>query len=98
MIVVAVSRVLLAASVLGAVWIATVAGTIIFLTAYFISKRPSIPRGVVQSILAAGFIAVIVSGIFAAINGERDFHHVGGEHGEHEEHGEHGDSHMEEDH
>ena len=94
-IVVAVSRVLLAASVLGAVWIATVVGTIIFLVAYFISKRPSIPRGVVQGILAAGFIAVIVSGIFAAINGERDFHHVGGEHGEH---GEHGDSHMEEDH
>jgi len=88
-LVVAVSRILLAASVLGAVWIATAVGTIIFLTAYFISQRPTIPRGVVQSILAVGVIAVIVSGIFAAINGERDFLHIGGEHE---------DSHVEEDH
>ena len=88
-LVVAVSRILLAASVLGAVWIATVVGTVIFVTAYFISQRPTIPRAVVQGILALGFVAIIGWGIVAAINGERDFHHHGGEHG---------DSHVEEDH
>ena len=77
-LVLAVSRILLASSVNGAVIVATVVGVGIFALAFFISARPAIPRGVLQSILALGFVAIIVGGIVAAANGEREFHQKGG--------------------
>ncbi|HIG26074.1 MAG TPA: hypothetical protein EYG34_01870 [Acidimicrobiia bacterium] len=77
-LVLAVSRILLASSVNGAVVVATVIGVGIFALAFFISARPAIPRGVLQSILALGFVAIIVGGIVAAANGEREFHQKGG--------------------
>jgi len=77
-LVLAVSRILLASSVNGAVIVATVVGVGIFALAFFVSARPAIPRGVLQSILALGFVAIIVGGIVAAANGEREFHQKGG--------------------
>ncbi len=76
-LVLAVSRVLLASSVTGAVWVATVAGVLIFGAAVFISRRPALPRGIVRSVLFVGCLAVIVAGIVTAANGEREFHHKG---------------------
>jgi len=77
-LVLAVSRVLLASSVDGAVLVATVVGIVIFAGAIFISRNPSLPRGLVQGVLLLGFLAVIVAGIVTAATGEREFHHKGG--------------------
>ncbi len=77
-LVLAVSRVLLASSVDGAVLVATVVGVVIFGGAIFISRNPSLPRGLVQGVLLLGFLAVIVAGIVTAATGEREFHHKGG--------------------
>ncbi len=80
-LVVAVSRVLLASSVNGAVAIGIVLGVVIFGGAILISRNPGLPRSFVQSALLLGFVAVIVAGIVTAATGEREFHHKGG--GEH---------------
>ena len=90
-LVLAVSRVLLASSVDGAVLVATVVGVVIFGGAIFISRNPSLPRGLVQGVLLLGFLAVIVAGIVTAATGEREFHHKGG--GAHQD-----DAHAEADH
>ena len=76
-LVLAVSRVLLASSVLGAVWVATVIGIVVFGGAMYISRRPKLPRGLIQSALFLGAVAVLTAGIVAAVVGERDFHHKG---------------------
>jgi len=77
-LVLAVSRILLASSVNGAVIVATVVGVGIFALAFFVSTRPTLPRALLQGILALGFVAIIVGGIVAAANGEREFHQKGG--------------------
>ena len=79
-VVLAISRILLSSSVTGAVWVATVVGVIIFGTAFFVSKRPSISRGVIQSILFLGIAGILVAGVISAVVGERDFHHKGPHH------------------
>tara|TARA_B100000470_G_scaffold143630_1_gene111356 strand:- start:324 stop:641 length:318 start_codon:yes stop_codon:yes gene_type:complete len=76
-LVLAVSRVLLASSVAGAVWVATVTGIVVFGGAMYISRRPALPRGLIQSALLLGAVAVLTAGIVAAVLGERDFHHKG---------------------
>ncbi len=76
-LVLAVSRVLLASSVGGAVWVATVIGIVVFGGAMYISRRPTLPRGLIQSALLLGAVAVLTAGIVAAVVGERDFHHKG---------------------
>ena len=79
-VVLAVSRILLSSSVTGAVWVATIVGIVIFGTAFFISKRPSISRGVIQSILFLGISGILIAGVISAVVGERDFHHKGSHH------------------
>ena len=76
-LVLAVSRVLLASSVGGAVWVATVIGIVVFGGAMYISRRPTLPRGLIQSALLLGAVAVLTAGIVAAVVGARDFHHKG---------------------
>ena len=77
-LVLAVSRVLLASSVNGAVLVATVAGVLVFGGAMLVSKQPEMPRRTVRSILFIGCVAVLLAGILAAANGEREFHQQGG--------------------
>ena len=77
-LVVAVSRVLLASSVTGAVWVATAVGVVIFGLAVLVSRRPQMPRAAVRGILFAGITAVLVLGIVTAVSGERELHHKGG--------------------
>ena len=77
-LVLAVSRVLLASSVNGAVLVATVAGVLVFGGAMLVSKQPEMPRRTVRSILFIGCVAVLLAGILAAANGEREFHQKGG--------------------
>ena len=86
-VVLAVSRVLLASSVTGAVWVATVIGIVVFGGAMYLSRRPTLPRGLVKSVLLLGAVAILVAGIVAVLVGERDFHHKGGSSGDvtHEE-------------
>ena len=79
-VVLAISRILLSSSVTGAVWVATVVGVVIFGTAFFVSKRPSISRGVIQSILFLGIAGILIAGVISAVVGERDFHHKGSHH------------------
>lgn len=77
-LVLAISRVLLASSVNGAVLVATVAGVLVFGGAMLVSKQPEMPRRTVRSILFVGCVAVLLAGILAAANGEREFHQKGG--------------------
>ena len=77
-LVLAVSRVLLASSVTGAVWVATAVGLAIFGLAVLISRRPEMPRSTVRGILFAGITVVLILGIVTAVSGEREFHHKGG--------------------
>ena len=79
-IVLAVSRILLASSVSGAVWVATIVGVIIFGTAFYLSKRPSISRGLIQSILFVGIAGILIAGVVSTAIGEREFHHKGPHH------------------
>jgi hypothetical protein len=76
-LVLAISRVLLASSVGGAVGVATVIGIVVFGCAMYISRRPALSRGLIQSALLLGAVAVLTAGIVAAVVGERDFHHKG---------------------
>ena len=85
-LVLAVSRVLLASSVTGAVWVATAVGLAIFGLAVLISRRPEMPRSTVRGILFAGITVVLILGIVTAVSGEREFHHKGG--GAHQDHAE----------
>jgi hypothetical protein len=73
-LVLATSRVLLASSVNGAVVVATVVAVVVLGGAAFVSRNPSLPRGMVQGALLVGFVAVIVAGIVTAATGEREFH------------------------
>lgn len=73
----AVSRVLLASSVTGAVWVATVVGLATFGLVVLVSQRPQMPRSAMRSMLFIGVLVVLVLGIVAAASGEREFHHKG---------------------
>jgi len=89
-LVLAVSRILLSSSASGAVLVATIVGVLIFGTAYYISTRPSISRGLIQSVLFLGIAGILIAGLISAVVGERDFHHKGPGH--------HDDSHAEVEH
>lgn len=73
-IVLGLSRVLLAVSAIGSVVVAAVAAILVFAAAVFIAKSRA-PRPVISSILALGAVAVLAGGIVGAAVGERDFHH-----------------------
>ncbi|MGH1493788.1 MAG: hypothetical protein ACRBK7_31075 [Acidimicrobiales bacterium] len=83
-IVLGLSRILLAVSSTGSVIIVSVAAAFVFLSAILISKSRA-PRSIISAIVTFGAVAVLAGGIVGAVSGERDFHH-GEEHGE--DHGE----------
>lgn len=82
-IVLALSRVLLAVSEIGSVVVAVVAATFVFASAILIAKS-SAPRAIISALVSFGAVAVLAGGVIGAAAGERDFHH-----------GEHDDEHSE---
>ncbi len=85
-IVIGISRVLLAVSELSAVVIASLAAVFIFGAAILISKSRA-PRQIVSAIVTFGAVAVLAGGIVGAAAGERDFSH--GHESDHSEEGDH---------
>jgi hypothetical protein len=88
-IVLGLSRVLLAVSEVGSVVVAVVAAALIFAAAIFIAKTRA-PRPVISAIVAFGAVAVLAGGVVGAAVGERDFHH-GEDHSEEGDHAEEGE-------
>lgn len=80
-IVLGISRILLAVSSTGSVIIASVAAAFVFGSAILISKSKA-PRSIVSAIVTFGAVAVLAGGIVGAVSGERDFHHHEEDHGE----------------
>lgn len=72
------SRVLLAVSKIGAVWVAGIISLIVLALAVLVVLRPRLSKNVVAGIVLVGGLAFVAAGITAAVIGERDFHH---EHG-----------------
>jgi len=88
-VVLGLSRVLLAVSSAGSVIAASVVALLVFGAAIFIAKSRA-PRPIISAIVAFGAVAVLAGGIVGAAVGERDFHH-GEEHGEEGDHSEEGE-------
>lgn len=86
-VVIGYSRVFLAVSKLGAVWIALAIAATIFVIGTALSLRPRIRTDLVAGLLATAAVVTIGLGIFGAVAGEREFEHHGEEHGEEEEGG-----------
>jgi hypothetical protein len=85
LVVISVSRVLLAVSSLGAVWVAAALGGVIVVLGWLVAARPQASANVIVGLLLAGAVVVIGLGVAGAVAGERDFHHPADE--EHEEEG-----------
>jgi hypothetical protein len=81
-VIIGYSRVFLAVSKLGAVWIALAIAATIFIIGTALSLRPRIRTDLVAGLLAGAAVVTIGLGIFGAVAGERDFEHHGEEHSE----------------
>ena len=81
-VVIGYSRVFLAVSKLGAVWIALAIAATIFIIGTILSLRPRIRTDLVAGLLAAAAVVTIGLGIFGAVAGEREFHDLSEEHAE----------------
>ena len=88
-VVLGLSRVLLAVSKTGSVVAASVAALFVFGAAIFIAKSRA-PRQIISAIVAFGAVAVLAGGVVGAAAGERDFHH-GEDHAEEGDHSEEGE-------
>jgi hypothetical protein len=86
LIVLSFSRVFLAVSEHGAVWIAGILATLILVLGAVFAARPRLSSNLVVGILLIGAIAVLGIGIAGGVAGKREFHKIG----EEEEHGEEG--------
>ncbi|HEX7097077.1 MAG TPA: hypothetical protein VF183_14415, partial [Acidimicrobiales bacterium] len=79
----AASRVFLAVSSFGAVWVASGIAAVIFITAVVIATRPRLSKNVIAGLVLLIGVAIITAGIVSAAVGQRDFeHHGAGEHTE----------------
>lgn len=88
-VVLGISRVLLAVSKTGSVVVASVAAVFVFGAAILIAKSKA-PRPIISAIVSFGAVAVLAGGIAGAAAGPREFHEEehGGEHGEDHSEGE----------
>ena len=82
-VVISISRVLLAVSAASAVWVATAVAAVVVLVAAVVSARPSVRSDVLAALLAVAAVGVITAGVIGAAVGERDFEKHASE-GEHE--------------
>lgn len=89
-VVIGYSRVFLAVSKLGAVWIALGIAATIFVIGTALSLRPRIRTDLVAGLLAVAAVVTIGAGIFGAVAGEREFEHHGEEHSDEEDQAEEG--------
>lgn len=81
-VVIGYSRVFLAVSKLGAVWIALAIAATIFVIGTALSLRPRIRTDLVAGLLATAAVVTVGLGIFGAVSGEREFHDLNEELGE----------------
>jgi hypothetical protein len=83
----AFSRLFLTASKLGAVWVATGIGAVVFIIGALLASRPKLSANAVAGLLLLLGVGVAAAGIVAAAEGER---HIEPHHGETSEGGGHG--------
>lgn len=78
LVIFACSRLFLTASKLGAVWVATAIGAVIFLVGVLIASRPKLSANVIATFLLLAGLGVGAAGIVAAARGERTIepHHT----------------------
>lgn len=78
------SRVFLATSRIGAVWVAGIVATVVLALAVLVALRPRLSKNVLAGVVLVGALGFITAGIVAAAVGERTFHHPvheqGGDH------------------
>lgn len=79
LVIIGYSRVFLAVSKDGAVWIALAIAAIIFVVGTVLSTRDRVRTDLVAGLLAIGAVVTIGLGIVSAVNGEREFHDPGEE-------------------
>jgi hypothetical protein len=79
LVVLGLSRVLLAVPKTGSVVIFAVVAALFFGVAALLALRPSSGRYIVTVLVVVGAIAILVAGIVGAVHGERDFEHHGTE-------------------
>lgn len=101
-VVLAVSRILLASSKNGAVIVAAVVAVLILGLAVLVTQRPHISKNLAAGLALTLGVAVLAGGIVATVTGEREFHpHVvdGDDHGDHDDESEdHSEQDQSEDH
>lgn len=90
-VVVGYSRMFLAVSKLGAVWIALAIAAVVFGLGALLSSRPRIRTDLVAGLVALAAVVTIGFGIFGAVTGEREFHLLGEEGHDSEGAGDHDD-------
>jgi len=76
------SRLFLAVSQLGAVWIALAIAAVVFGLGALLSARPQIRTDLVAGLVVVAALVTIGLGIFGAVAGEREFHYYGDDHGD----------------
>lgn len=78
-IIFSMSRVLLAVSKVGAVFVIIILATVVFVIAILLAGRPQLKRSVMVAVLLIGGLAIIAGGIAAGIAGPREAEDGGGE-------------------
>lgn len=73
-VVIGFSRIMLAASKVGAIVVFSVVAAAVFVCAIIVSTRPRIGKPLTASLLAVGGVGVLAAGISGAAAGERHFH------------------------
>lgn len=94
-IMVSLSRVLLAVSKTGSIVVAGALATVIFVVASLLAAKPRISSSVLAGVLSLGAVALVAAGIAGGVAGERDIepHHTeGGAHAEAAHDGEEGNN------
>jgi hypothetical protein len=81
-VVLGLSRVLLALSKTGSIVIFAVVGAVVFGVAILLAFVPRASRYLLVGVVVVGALLVIAGGIIGGVVGERDFHHEDEEHGE----------------
>jgi uncharacterized membrane protein len=81
-VVLGLSRVLLALSKTGSIVVFAVVGAIVFGVAILLAFVPRASRYLLIGVIVVGALLVIAGGIIGGVVGERDFHHEGEEHSE----------------